>query len=362
MSSLSATICPVEYLSDLVQDLPLWQVLAYCLGGAVVLQFVVLRVIRLFTGRTKTNLDDQIIHAVNRPLLLTLLFLALAVVLRRTLEMLPEDRQGDFLPAYFVFVRVLSTVALWLWFRAAGKVSDAVLDALARKAHEATWIEPRTLPLFELVAKLTLFGGLIFLFLKIWNLDPTAWLASAGILGLAVGFAAKDTLANLFAGLFIIADAPYKLGDFINLDSGERGKVTDIGLRSTRILTRDDVEVTIPNSVMANTKIVNETQGPAPKRRVRVDVGVSYAADLDHVRRELMDVVRGCEHIAEQPAPSVRVRLFGDSAITVQVRGYIDEPVLRGRAIDALHVAIHKRLNDKQIEIPFPQLVVHKQA
>ena len=350
----------METLSDLMEGLPLWQVLAWCLGGALVLQFVVLRLVSAFTGRTKTTLDDHIISAVRKPLLLTLLALALAVVLRRLLSQWDLGAYRDTAwTCYVVLVRLLSTLLLWIWFRALSKVSDAVLEALARRADEATWIEPRTLPLFELVAKLALFGGLIFAFLKIWNLDPSAWLASAGILAMAVGFAAKDTLANLFAGLFIIADAPYQLGDFINLDSGERGKVTDIGLRSTRILTRDDVEVTIPNSVMANTKIVNETQGPAPKRRVRVNVGVSYDADLDAVKEQLMKAATACQHIAASPPPTVRVRSFDDSAITVQVRGYIDRPVLRGAAIDALHVAVHKALGAAHIEIPFPQRVIH---
>ncbi|MFT5274966.1 MAG: MscS family membrane protein [Cryomorphaceae bacterium] len=85
----------------------------------------------------------------------------------------------------------------------------------------------------------------------------TAWLASAGIIGIAVGFAAKDTLANLFSGVFILADSPYKLGDYVVLEDNSRGKVTQISLRSTRMLTRDDVEVTVPNSITGNTKIIN---------------------------------------------------------------------------------------------------------
>jgi MscS family membrane protein len=82
-------------------------------------------------------------------------------------------------------------------------------------------------------------------------------LASAGIIGIAVGFAAKDTLANLFSGVFILADSPYKLGDYVVLEDNSRGKVTQISLRSTRMLTRDDVEVTVPNSITGNTKIIN---------------------------------------------------------------------------------------------------------
>ena len=93
----------------------------------------------------------------------------------------------------------------------------------------------------------------------------TAWLASAGVVGIAVGFAAKDTLANLFSGVFILADAPYKIGDYIVLDAtGMRGKVTQIGLRSTRLITRDDVEVTIPNSIMGNSQVINQSGGSTP--------------------------------------------------------------------------------------------------
>ena len=92
------------------------------------------------------------------------------------------------------------------------------------------------------------------MFLLIWGINPTAWLASAGVIGIAVGFAAKDSLANLFSGIFIVADAPFKIGDYIVLDSGERGAVTHLGMRSTRLLTRDDVEITIPNAVIANAK------------------------------------------------------------------------------------------------------------
>jgi small-conductance mechanosensitive channel len=123
----------------------------------------------------------------------------------------------------------------------------------------------------------------------------TAWLASAGIVGIAVGFAAKDTLANLFSGVFIMADAPYKIGDYVVLDTGERGEITHIGIRSTRMRTRDDVEVTVPNSIMGNTKIINESGGPYEKYRIRVKVGVAYGSDIDQVEQLLMEIAAANE-------------------------------------------------------------------
>ena len=97
-------------------------------------------------------------------------------------------------------------------------------------------------------------------------------------------------MANLFSGIFIVADATYKIGDYIVIDSGERGMVTNLGMRSTRLVTRDDVEVTIPNAVIANAKIVNESGGPWEKERIRVPVGVAYGTDtrkVDGILREI---------------------------------------------------------------------------
>ena len=106
-------------------------------------------------------------------------------------------------------------------------------------ADRVAWIESRTFPLLDNVAKLVLFGGAVYWLHVAWDLNLAPWLASAGVVGIAIGFAAKDSLANLFGGLFVIMDSPYKIGDYINLDSAERGKVIKIGLRPTRLLTRD---------------------------------------------------------------------------------------------------------------------------
>jgi MscS family membrane protein len=240
-------------------------------------------------------------------------------------------------------------------------VADAICDALARNIHDFKWIQPESLPLYEIVSGLMIIGAGVYAILVAWKIDLTAWLASAGIIGIAVGFAARDTLANLFAGIFILADAPYKLGDFIVLGNGERGMVTQIGIRSTRLLTRDDIEITIPNSVIANSTIVNETGGPHAKRRVRVLVGVAYGSDIDKVRDVLLQVASESRHSADQPEPRVRFRAFGDSSLDFQLQIWIDEPRLRGRAMDELNTAVYKRFEAEGIEIPFPQRVVHMQ-
>jgi small-conductance mechanosensitive channel len=324
----------------------------YSVAAAFALRLVLSRTVVRLTSRTKTEVDDRIVAALRPPVFLTVLLVGLGLALRR-LETPLAPR------TLLITTRIMITLGTLSWMRGLMRVSDAILDLLARRVGDYEWIQPRSLPLYEMTLKLLVLGVAVYSLMLVWKIDVTAWLASAGIIGIAVGFAARDTLANLFAGIFILADAPYKLGDFIILDSGERGRVTDIGLRSTRLLTRDDVEVTLPNAVIANAKIINESGGPYEKERVRVEIGVAYGSDIDRVREVLLEVAKDCNLVADAPPPSVRFRQFGDSALVFQLRGWIAEPVQRGRAVDRLCTGIYKRFQEEGIEIPFPQRVVH---
>jgi small-conductance mechanosensitive channel len=336
---------PYLHLADIASVLLIW------LGAAIIARVVVLRFVASLARRTRFKLDNDIVDALRRPIFWTLIFIGVALAYHTWRREPPEGKT--------LLSQILVTLAIWFWMKALMRVSDIILDALARRAHDHTWIEPRSLPLYEISAKLVVVGAAVYAVMATWEINVSAWLASAGIVGIAVGFAARDTLANLFAGIFILADAPYKLGDFIVLDSGERGRVTDIGIRSTRLLTRDDIEITLPNAVIANAKITNETGGPYKKTRVRVAVGVAYGSDVDHVREVLTAVLAECEYVEQYPEPQVRFRTMGDSALVFQVRGWVAEPVLVGRTIDALNTAIYKRFAESGIEIPFPQRVVH---
>lgn len=304
------------------------------------------KIARSVAERTKTELDDEIVDRIRRPLAASVIFVGARFIVG-SLEF------GESLN--FVVTGALVTIAMLLWSQACVNIGKAILKALSSKAGKYRLVQPQTLPLFDIVLKTIVYAGAAYGVLLAWNINVTAWLASAGIVGIAVGFAAKDTLANLFAGIFIVADTPYKLGDFIVLDSGERGRVTDIGIRSTRLLTRDDIEVIIPNAQIGNAKIVNETGGPHEKERVRVTIGVAYGSDIDKVRDVLMEVAAKSRYLCKELEPRVRFRTFGDSALTFQLMGWIDEPVLRGRALDELNAAVYKRFNEEGIVIPFPQ-------
>jgi len=309
---------------------------------AVLIRVVVFRSLRRLAGLSASLVDDRILQDLRKPVFTTILFIGLSFA--TNVAMLPIGTS--------VIVNSLLSVIVASWMRAILRISDSLLDTLGNHEH-FTLIETRTIPLFDLSTKLLtiLFGS--YVLLLIWGINPVGWLASAGIVGIAVGFAAKDTLANLFSGFFIVADAPYKIGDYINLDSGERGRVSAIGLRSTRLLTRDDVEITIPNGVIANAKIINESGGPHLKIRTAVPVGVAYGSDVDQVMRILGEIGLAHPETCANPEPRVRLRGFGSSSLDFDLLIWIDHPEQRGRIKHELLMEIYKAFDREGIEIPY---------
>ena len=311
---------------------------------AILFNFVIIRFLKRLTAKTAFKGDDHLLELIQKPVFVSLLLFGFVQAIN-VLSM-PDN-------VVHVTVAVLKTIVIFVWASFAIRFSKFLLQALSADSGRAQFIQRSTLPLFSNLALLVIVAITIYMLFLAWGIDVTAWLASAGIIGLALSFAAKDTLANLFAGVFILADTPYKIGDYIVLDSGERGKVTHIGIRSTRMLTRDDIEITVPNSVMGNAKITNEAGGPHSKRRIRVKVGVAYGSDVDHVREVLQKVAEENEKVCGLPEPRVRFRNFGASSIDFELLCWIEQPVLRGQVLDQLYTEVYKQFMQHEIEIPY---------
>ncbi len=311
--------------------------------------WVISRVVGRIAKRSTNDFDDSLIELVHRPIFLSFVLIGLG---------LATHRLG--LPATptFVTVSVLQTIAIVIWYSALGALATLVVRTL-RRSSSGKLVQSGMLTLIHNVLKVVLVALAIYFLFIAWRIDVTAWLASAGIVGLALSFAARDTLSNLFAGVSIIMDAPYKRGDYIILDSGERGVVTEIGLRSTRLLTRDDIEITVPNGIIGNSRITNEAGGPSEKHRIRVGVGVAYGSDVDNVIDLLERIASDHGEILENPAPRVRFRQFGESSLDFELLGWIARPVDRGRLRHELNCAIYKAFIEEGIEIPFPQRDLH---
>ena len=300
--------------------------------------------LKKLSARTRFTFDDNLAKYLHRPIYFSVILIGMA--LATNLLTLGAPFEG-------IIYSSLKTIAFIIWTVFLMRVVRSILRAVAANKNRVTILHHQTLPLFENIAMIIIVVLAVYVIFSAWNVDMTAWLASAGIVGIAVGFAAKDTLANLFSGVFIMADAPYKIGDFVVLETGERGEITHIGIRSTRMRTRDDIEITVPNSVMGNTMIINESGGPEEKFRIRVAVGVAYGSDIDKVRDVLMDIALTDENVCQEPEPRVRFRKFGPSSLDFELLCWVEQPVLRGRVLDILNSKVYKRFIEENIEIPY---------
>ncbi len=343
----------LDRLIALVGDDPRMQAAALVLASLVLAtaaDLVFSRLLAVWAKRSKTDVDDRFIALIHRPIFLSVLFFGLWLATAR-LGLAPRLE--------LLVLRLLKSLALLIWLVFLMRAASLVVGVMDRLQGRSRLIDPRTISLAANLAKILVVGGGIYFFFLVWGIDVGALLVTGGVVGVAIGFAAKDTLANLFGGIFILADSPYQVGDFIVLGSGERGEVTQIGLRSSRILTRDDVEVTVPNALIANDTIVNESGGPWVKQRVRIKVGVAYGSDVDQVCAVLQGIAESHPEVEREPEPRVRFRAFGDSGLDFELLVWIREPVLRGKVLHALNIDVYKRFAEEGIEIPYPKRDVY---
>ena len=336
-----------------------WQWLTahpWLLGVALVLGAVVAallvdlaftRVFKTITRWTKSKLDDEILVHLHGPIRTSVLLMTLLAALDILLAEHPWKGR---------LINLVYTVLIIIWTIYLIKISRTIFATL-KDRHRREQGARQLLPLMDnlVILLLLVHGG--YWMLKIWHINVTPLLASAGIATAALALASKDTLANLFGGVSVLVDHPYRLGDYIVLGSGERGEVVDIGIRSTRVLTRDDVLITVPNSIMSTTTIINES-GRVPRFRLRVAVGVGYDSDPDLVEATLLQACQELPEILPSPKPRVRFREFGDSSLNYQLLAWIHDPGDRGRLIHELNTRILKLFREKGIDIPFPQRVV----
>jgi small-conductance mechanosensitive channel len=305
-------------------------------------------IFKKIVNKTQTHLDDQILKLLHKPVFFTILFLGLNVAIKAA--NLPEELE-------FTLIGVLKTIVIIIWLFVSTKILVLSMEWLS-KQRVSDFLQKNTLPLFINLGKISIgIFAIYFIFLS-WNININGILASAGVLGVVLGLAAKDTVSNFFAGIFLMADSPFKENDYILLDSGERGYVKQMGLRSTRFMTRDDIEITIPNSVIASSKIVNESGGPIESERVRITVLVSYGSDLDQAKEVLVNLASERNDVLKKPTPRVRFREFSEYGLKLQLLFWIEKPENRGKTVDAINTSIYNEFNKKGIIIPYPKIEI----
>ena len=254
-------------------------------------------------------------------------------------------------PAVKITVVILQTIEKRIVHKTETKVDNVIFDLLTRFIGVIIYI-------VAIIMALDLLGV---------NVMP--FVAGAGVLGIAIGFAAKDTLSNLIAGMLLIIDRPFEIGDRIEVwtapsGSSTWGDVIDIGIRATRIKTTDNIVIIIPNNEIMKRDIINYTI-ISSKIRVRINIGLAYDADLPKAKKIILDIADGIEWIAKEPKPKVVVRLFGESSVDLQVRVWIENARKRMDTISEVTDKVKDAFDQHGIEIPYPKrdiIITHRQS
>jgi len=308
-----------------------------------------LRGLRKRARQSRWRWDDVVLDSVGGVGLVWLtvagLYAALAVV-----PLSPEVKT--------VVRKILMAAVLLSFTLVAARAASRGVEVWARHARGGM---PSTSLLQNLARILVLAFGL-FLILQNLGVQVTAIVTGLGIGGLAVALALQDTLSNLFSGFQILLAGQVQSGDFVQLDSGEEGYISDIQWRNTTMRSRiDDHIIIVPNSKLANTIVTNYAR-PVHDFWVKVDVGVAYDSDLEEVEEVTLGVAREVldeAGVAAGTDPVLRYNAFGDSSIDFTVRMRIED---WGRQFEIRHAFIkrlHARYGEVGIQIPFPIRTVY---
>jgi len=337
-------------LVDLLYGLPLWQATVLLVGlsvlAAVVVQFVVLRGARVLVGRTESRFDDLLFEELRLPVLVTVGLAGIYLLSQSPAAGATAFGALDL--GQFLGRPALSAIVLaWAW--AANQIVNRFVQEVADSGKRYEFA-----PVFSNVWTLAVVVGAAFSLLTLWDVDITPLLGAAGIAGIAIGFAAKDTVANFFGGLALYFDDTYKVGDFVVLEGGDAGTVVKVGIRSTTILTRDEVLVTVPNAMLNAGKVTN-LSAPGRRKRIKVPIGVAYGSDPDEVEAIVLDLAAEEELVLERPEPRMRLRRLGESALEYELLCWVPSPNREGKARHRLNRAAYAALREAGVEIPYPK-------
>ena len=321
--------------------------------GRIVISFFLNRVFSRITRQTKNNLDNQILEALRVPLYLLAVTLALAAALGR-LNFLPEDWNSWIKDGFFILYFLVGFTFAW---RLVTHIFTWLGDEVSLKTNAT--LDEQLFPFFQRIVLILISAIGLITILSHFDINITAMVTTLGIGSLAVALAAQNALEDTISGFLIMIDRPYRIGDRIELlDLDTWGDVVDIGLRSTRIRTRDNRMVVVPNSLIGKSLVVNYAY-PNDQYRLQIHIGVAYGTDLEKARQVMVEAVQGVEGVLKDRSVEALFLEFGDSSLIFRVRWWLESYVDTRRMFDRVNTAIYKALNRENIQLPFPQMDVH---
>lgn len=306
---------------------------------------VVIKNYKRLTSKTKTDFDDELFNNLTKPVNSSILFISMkAAVIPLTQYSLVKLFDQ-------VINSILIIISAWIGVR----VTETVLNHWWKRSSEGVAVH--VLPILHKTVK-GAFGVVAFLMvLSSWQIDVTSILASLGVAGLAMGLGLQDTLKNVFGGFQLVLDKSFKVGDKIQIESGEVGVVHDIGLRSTKIRTYNNEIIIVPNSQLANMRILNFAL-PEPKQRFEFDISIAYGEKIERAMKTIKELLDKEEGLLRDPEPAVILDSFGESSINLKVRFWTHDYNVGWDIKRDLMKKVYDEFNKKGIEIPFPTRTV----
>jgi small-conductance mechanosensitive channel len=191
-----------------------------------------------------------------------------------------------------------------------------------------------------------------------FSVDLTSVAVILGFLSVGIGFGLQYAASDIASGFILLFERPIRIGDWLSLDGGVEGRVESISLRSTVVVTNENLAVIMPNSKLVQNKFINYSYG-TQNVRLNIPIGVAYGSDLETVKTALIEAARSVKEVLSDPAPIVHFSGFGDSALNLQIRVWIDEPRNHTTIGSKINFAIDEAFRKYNIEIPFPQRDIH---
>jgi small-conductance mechanosensitive channel len=340
----------VAYLSEIGKAL-LFLAIAAVIGWIFLL--AINRSIERITRRTKSHLDDAIMTALRLPVMLIILLISFRFAVD-SLTFLPEAWDNPLSNGFFILALLIIYLLIYRLIR---NLSTWYVTDIA--THTDTPLDDQILPFIRRTALIILTITAIIVLLSHLDINVSAFITTLGIGSLAIALAAQATLSDTISGFVIMVDRPFRIGDRIELlDLDTWGDVVDIGLRSTRILTRDNRMVVVPNAVIGKSLVVNHSY-PDTHYRVQTEIGVAYGTDIETARQVMIEAVRKQDWVMKDERIEALFLRFGDSAMIFRVRCWIEHYVETRRIIDKLNTCLFETLVKEGIEIPFPHQVVY---
>ncbi len=327
-------------------------IIFWVIAGMIV--FGAFYILKRAVKKTKTKADDILLNILHTPIVLWVIVYGIYT----SLLLFPLSNEL-FEDIYIIYQVVTILIITWIIYRV---YRDLIIHYAFRFRDKLGKMEGALISALEKIGIASILSMSGIMVLQALGVDVTVLLASMGVLGIILGFAAQDTIGNLFSGIHILLDRSIEVGDYIILENDENVyKVKDVGLRSTKLYDIfANTIVYIPNNIIANHKIINLSR-PDNKLELRIDVGVSYDSDIKLVKETLMEIAMEHPHVLKDDKykPNVVFREFGDSSYNFTMYVWIDNLVDQWRVMSSLREKIVEKFRERGIEIPYPQVDVH---